>query len=272
MADEVLLERRGRVLLITLNRPDARNAINGGLTEGLVGAIEQLDGDDGLTAAVLTGAGKGFCSGMDLKAFAAGGPPRGLPRILEQGAEKPMIAAIEGFAMAGGLELALTCDLLVAAHGAKLGIPEVGVGLFAAGGGLYRLPQRLPYGVAMELALTADPITAERAFEYGLVTRLVDPGQAVDEALALAGTDRPQRPPGRGRLQAAHPRLPGLHRSRVLGDAEAADPRGLHLRGRQGGSPGLRREAGPGLERPLGRTPSGHGLARQTVDWPPARA
>ena len=186
MADEVLLERRGRVLLITLNRPDARNAINGGVTEGLVGAIEQLDGDDGLTAAVLTGAGKGFCSGMDLKAFAAGGAPRGLSRILEQGAEKPMIAAIEGFAVAGGLELALACDLLVAARGAKLGIPEVGVGLFAAGGGLYRLPQRLPYGVAMELALTADLIPAERAFEYGLVTRLADPGQAVDEALALA--------------------------------------------------------------------------------------
>jgi enoyl-CoA hydratase len=186
MADEVLIERRGRVLLVTLNRPDARNAINTELTEGLIGAIEELDEDDGLTAAVLTGAGKGFCSGMDLKAFAAGGPPRGLPRILEQGAAKPMIAAIEGFAMAGGLELALTCDLLVAARGAKLGIPEVGVGLFAAGGGLYRLPQRLPYGVAMELALTADPITAERAFEYGLVTRLADPGGAVDEALALA--------------------------------------------------------------------------------------
>jgi enoyl-CoA hydratase len=182
----VLTERRGRVLLVTLNRPDARNAINGELTEGLIGAMEELDDDEGLTAAVLTGAGKGFCSGMDLKAFAASGPPRGLTRILEQGAFKPMIAAIEGFAMAGGLELALTCDLLVAARGAKLGIPEAGVGLFAAGGGLFRLPQRVPYGVAMEMALTADPITAEQAFEYGLVTRLADPGQAVDVALALA--------------------------------------------------------------------------------------
>lgn len=186
MADTVLTERRGRVLLVTLNRPDARNAINGELTEGLIGAMEELDDDEGLTAAVLTGAGKGFCSGMDLKAFAASGPPRGLTRILEQGAVKPMIAAIEGFAMAGGLELALTCDLLVAARGAKLGIPEAGVGLFAAGGGLFRLPQRVPYGVAMEMALTADPITAEQAFEYGLVTRLADPGQAVDVALALA--------------------------------------------------------------------------------------
>ena len=186
MADEVVTERRDRVLLITLNRPEARNAINGGLSEGLGAAMDTLDGDDGLTAAVLTGAGKGFCSGMDLKAFASSGPPRGLPRILEQGTDKPMIAAIEGFAMAGGLELALCCDLLVAAKGAKLGIPEVGVGLFAAGGALFRLPRRLPYGVAMEMAITANPITAEQAFDYGMITRLAEPGQAVDVALALA--------------------------------------------------------------------------------------
>jgi enoyl-CoA hydratase len=186
VADEVLIERRGRILLITLNRPDARNALNSEITEGLLRAIDELDGDPGLTAGVVTGAGKGFCAGMDLKAFAASGPPKGVTRLLEQGADKPMIAAIEGFAMAGGLELALTCDLLVAAKGAKLGIPEVGVGLFAAGGGLFRLPQRLPYGVAMEMAITADPITAEQAHEYGLVTRLAEPGQAVDVALGLA--------------------------------------------------------------------------------------
>ncbi len=186
MADEVLTERRGRVLLVTLNRPDARNAINAELAEGLVRAIEELDGDDGLTAGVVTGAGRGFCSGMDLKAFAAGGPPKLFPKFLQEGSAKPLIAAIEGFAMAGGLELALTCDLLVAAKGAKLGIPEAGVGLFAAGGGLLRLPQRVPYGVAMEMALTADPITAEQAFGYGLVTRLAEPGEAVDVALGLA--------------------------------------------------------------------------------------
>ena len=186
MADEVLTERRGRVLLVTLNRPDARNAINSELCEGLGRAMDELDGEDGLTAAVLTGAGKGFCSGMDLKAFASSGPPRGLPRVLEQGTDKPMIAAIEGFAMAWGLELALCCDLLIAATGAKLGIPEVGVGLFAAGGALFRLPRRLPYGVAMEMAITADPITAEQGFEYGLVARLAEPGQAVDVALTLA--------------------------------------------------------------------------------------
>jgi enoyl-CoA hydratase len=186
VADEVLTERRGRILLITLNRPDARNAINSELSEGLVRAIDELDDDDGLTAGVVTGAGRGFCAGMDLKAFAAGGPPKALPRLLQQGAAKPLIAAIEGFAMAGGLELALTCDLLVAAKGAKLGIPEAAVGLFAAGGALLRLPQRVPYGVAMEMALTADPITAEQGFEYGLVTRLAEPGQAVEVALALA--------------------------------------------------------------------------------------
>jgi enoyl-CoA hydratase/carnithine racemase len=186
MADEVLTERRDRVLLITLNRPESRNAINTELAEGLVRAIDELDGDDGLTVGVLTGAGSGFCSGMDLKAFAAGQPPKGFMSFLENGSSKPLIAAVERFAVAGGLEVALTCDLLVAAGGARLGIPEVSVGLFAAGGGLLRLPDRLPYGVAMEMALTGEPITAEQAYEHGLVSRLAEPGHAVDEALALA--------------------------------------------------------------------------------------
>jgi enoyl-CoA hydratase len=186
MADEVLTERRDRVLLITLNRPESRNAINTELAEGLVRAIDELDGDDGLTVGVLTGAGSGFCSGMDLKAFAAGQPPKGFMSFLENGSAKPLIAAIERFAVAGGLEMALTCDLVVAAGGARLGIPEVSVGLFAAGGGLLRLPDRLPYGVAMEMALTGDPITAEQAYEHGLVNRLAEPGHAVDDALALA--------------------------------------------------------------------------------------
>jgi enoyl-CoA hydratase len=186
MADEVLTEVRGRVLLITLNRPDAMNAINTALASGLLDAIEQLDGDDGLTAGVLTGAGRGFCSGMDLKAFAAEGPPQGFDTFLVHGSRKPLIAAVEGFALAGGLEVALTCDLLVAADNVKLGIPEAGVGLFAAGGALLRLPRRVPYGVAMEMALTADPISAEQAHQYGLVTRLAERGQAVDVALELA--------------------------------------------------------------------------------------
>jgi enoyl-CoA hydratase len=135
---------------------------------------------------VLTGAGRGFCAGMDLKAFAAVGPPKGFDQFIRNGARKPLIAAVEGFALAGGLEVALTCDLVVAAKGIKLGIPEAGVGLFAAGGALLRLPRRLPYGVAMEMALTADPITAEQAFTYGLVTRLAEKGEAATVALELA--------------------------------------------------------------------------------------
>jgi len=186
MSDEVLSEVRGRVLLITLNRPDARNAVNSALAQGLLAAVEQLDEDKGLTAGVLTGAGRGFCSGMDLKAFAQDGFPRGFAELLQRESAKPLIAAIEGFALAGGLEVALTCDLLVAARGARLGIPEVSVGLFAAGGALLRLPRHLPYGVAMELALTAQPILAEQAHEYGLVTRLCEPGEAVERALDLA--------------------------------------------------------------------------------------
>ena len=186
MADEVLSEVRGRVLLITLNRPAARNAIDSALAQGLLAAVERLDEDDSLTAGVLTGAGRGFCAGMDLKAFATDGPPRGFDTFLERGSAKPLIAAIEGFALAGGLELALSCDLLVAARGVRLGIPEVAVGLFAAGGALVRLPRRLPYGVAMEMALTAQPISAEQALEYGLIARLAEPGEAVDRALELA--------------------------------------------------------------------------------------
>jgi len=186
MADEVLTEVRGRVLLITLNRPDAMNAINKPLAQGLLGAVAQLDGDSGLTAGVLTGAGRGFCAGMDLKAFAKGEPPDGMDEFIQNGAQKPLVAAIEGFALAGGLELALGCDLLVAAEGVKLGIPEAGVGLFAAGGGLLRLPRMVGYARAMEMALTADPMTAEEAHGYGLVSRVAAKGQSVDVALELA--------------------------------------------------------------------------------------
>jgi enoyl-CoA hydratase len=184
--DAVLTERRGRVLLITLNRPEAMNAINGALSQGLWNAVEQLNADDGLTAGVLTGNGRGFCAGMDLKAFARGEDIGPMMTFIQNGAEKPLIGAIEGFALAGGLELALACDLLVAARGARLGIPEVGVGLFAAGGGLLRLPSRVGYGRAMEMAITGDPITAELGFELGLVARLADKGGALDAALELA--------------------------------------------------------------------------------------
>ena len=182
----VLTERRGRVMVITLNRPEAMNAINGALSEGLRSAVQELDSDSGLTAGVVTGAGKGFCSGMDLKAFSRGEDIGPMLEFVQNGAAKPLVGAIEGFALAGGLELALSCDLLVAARGAKLGIPEVGVGLFAAGAGLFRLPGRVGYGTAMEMAITGDPITAEQAADHGLVSRLTEPGGALGEALALA--------------------------------------------------------------------------------------
>ncbi len=191
MAEEVLTERRDGVLLITLNRPEARNAVNLPLAEGIAVALEELDSDDSLSVGVLTGAGKGFCAGMDLKAFVSGERPwvgdRGFAGIVRRASVKPLIAAIEGFAVAGGLEVALACDLIVAARGAKLGIPEVKRSLVAAGGALLRLPRSLPYNVAMELALTGDSISAERAADLGLVNRLAEPGAAVEIALALAG-------------------------------------------------------------------------------------
>ena len=187
----VLTERRGGVLLITLNRPDARNSVNRALAEGLAAALDELDADGELQVGVLTGAGKGFSAGMDLKAFVAGESAwvgdRGFAGIVQRSSRKPLIAAVEGFAVAGGLEIALACDILVAAKGAKLGIPEVKRSLVAAGGALLRLPQRVPYGIAMELALTGDPISAERGYELGLVNRLAEAGGAVDAAIELAG-------------------------------------------------------------------------------------
>jgi enoyl-CoA hydratase len=186
----VLSERRDRVLLITINRPEQRNAVNAAVSKGIAEALDELDSDAALSVGVLTGAGKGFCSGMDLKAFVSGERPhvegRGFAGIVERPAEKPLIAAIEGFAVAGGLEIALACDMIVAARGARLGVPEVKRSLVAAGGALLRLPKVLPRTIAMELALTGDPIEAERAAELGLVNHLTEPGEAVQAALELA--------------------------------------------------------------------------------------
>jgi enoyl-CoA hydratase len=180
----------GKVCVITLNRPDARNSVNRDLAEQLAAALEALDADPALSVGVLTGAGKGFSAGMDLKAFLTGGMPtvpgRGFAGIVERSADKPLIAAVEGFALAGGLEIALACDLLVAGRSARFGIPEVGVGLFAAAGALMHLPRRVPYSVAMELALTGDPVGADRAAELGLVNRVVDDGTALAAAIELA--------------------------------------------------------------------------------------
>jgi enoyl-CoA hydratase len=186
----VITERRDGVLLVTLNRPDARNAVNAALAQGVADAMEELDGADELRVGILTGAGGGFCAGMDLKAFVRGESPfiegRGFAGIAQRPPAKPLIAAIEGFAVAGGLEVALSCDLIVAAAGARLGIPEVKRSLVAAGGALLRLPGRIPLNLATELALTGEPISADRAAELGLVNRVSDPGQAVDVALELA--------------------------------------------------------------------------------------
>jgi enoyl-CoA hydratase len=194
----VLTERRERVLLITINRPDQRNAVNAAVARGIADALDELDGDSDLTLGIITGAGKGFCAGMDLKAFVAGEVPyaddRGFAGITQRAATKPLIAAIEGFAVAGGLEVALSCDLIVAAKGARLGIPEVKRSLIAAGGAMLRLPRVLPRNLAMELALTGDPITAERGYELGLVNRLAEPGEAVNAAVQLAGEITPNGP------------------------------------------------------------------------------
>jgi enoyl-CoA hydratase len=187
----VLTERRDGVLLITLNRPAVRNAVDAALAEGVAHALDELDADAGLSVGVLTGAGGFFSAGMDLGAFVKGESPyfgdRGFAGITQRSAEKPLIAAIEGFALAGGLEIALSCDLIVAAKGAKMGIPEVKRSLVAAAGALLRLPRRMPYHLVMELALTGDFFPAERFHAHGLVNRLAEPGAAVDEALALAG-------------------------------------------------------------------------------------
>lgn len=189
MTDEVLVDRRDGVLLITINRPDARNAINQAVSDGLVEAASELNSDPALRVGVLTGADGAFCSGMDLKAFAKTGMPTALGKLMREGSpDKPLIAAVEGYALAGGLELALMCDLIVAAKNTRFGLPEAKVGLFAAGGGLLRLPQRMPVNVAMEMAVTGRPITAERAYELGVVSRLVDGGETLRQAEEIAAS------------------------------------------------------------------------------------
>jgi enoyl-CoA hydratase/carnithine racemase len=184
----VRVEAQDAVLVVTLERPEARNAVNLAVAEGIAAALDRLDGDDGLRVGILTGAGGTFCAGMDLKAFVAGERPhvegRGFAGIVEGPPRKPLIAAVEGWAVAGGFEIALACDLIVAARDARFGIPEVKRGLVAAGGALLRLPRR----VALELGLTGDPIGAERAYEMGLVTRVVEPGEALAAAFELART------------------------------------------------------------------------------------
>ncbi len=190
MTDKVLTERRGGVLVITLNRPEVKNAIDTETAWAVSHALDELDDDRTLVAGVLAGTGSTFCAGMDLKAFLAGEKPsvgdRGFAGIVERPPAKPLIAAVEGTAVAGGFEIVLACDLIVAADNARFGLPEVKRGLVAAGGGLMRLSRRIPFHLAMEWALTGEFVPAETAARFGLVNRLVPAGAAVDEAVALA--------------------------------------------------------------------------------------
>ncbi|MCZ2860367.1 crotonase/enoyl-CoA hydratase family protein [Blastococcus sp. VKM Ac-2987] len=188
--DKVLVERRGAVQVITINRPSARNALDGDVARAVAAAVDELDADGDLRAGVLTGAGGTFSSGMDLKAFLRGESPsiegRGLCGITRTPPRKPLVAAVEGWALAGGFELVLACDLVVAGRGARFGVPEVKRSLVAAGGAALLLPQRVPRAVALELLLTGEPIDAERAAAVGLVNRVVDEGAAVEAAVVLA--------------------------------------------------------------------------------------
>ncbi|MBK6510480.1 MAG: crotonase/enoyl-CoA hydratase family protein [Haliea sp.] len=190
MANEVLVDVTDGIMTVTLNRPEAKNAANRAVAVGVAAAMDQLDSDDSIRVAILTGAGGTFCAGMDLKAFVTGEMPmvegRGFAGLTEATPRKPLIAAIEGYALAGGMELAISCDLIVAADNAKFGIPEVKRGLAAAAGGLMKLPRQIPSRLAMELAITGDFITSQRAYEIGLVNQIVPAGTALEAAKALA--------------------------------------------------------------------------------------
>jgi len=189
--NEVRTERVGSALLITIDRPEARNAVNAAVATALSAALDDLEATPELRVGVLTGAGGSFSAGMDLKAALKGESPvvgdRGLGGLTEAELSKPLIAAVEGFALGGGFELALACDLVVAAEDAKFGLPEVKRGLIAAAGGVVRLPQRIPHHLAMELLLTGEPIDGRRAGELGLANRVVPNGETAAVALQLAG-------------------------------------------------------------------------------------
>jgi len=190
VADEVAVEVTDGVAVITINRPQARNAVNEAVARSIAAAIDELDPSPDVKAFVLTGAGGTFCAGMDLKGFAAGensaAGGRGFGGIAERPPAKPAVAAVEGYALAGGFEIALACDLIIASEEATFGLPEVTRGLVAGAGGLLRLPRRIPYHLAMEIALTGDRFPASRLHAAGLISRLVAPGEALANARPLA--------------------------------------------------------------------------------------
>src|SRR5262252_6418691 len=190
MPDAVLTDVGDGVAVITINRPEARNAVNGDVARGIAAAVEDFDARPDVRVIVLTGAGGTFSAGMDLKGFLSGDSPivadRGFGGLVQQPPAKPIFAAVEGYALAGGFELVLACDLIVASDTAKFGLPEVRRGLVAGAGGLLRLPRRVPYHLAMEIALTGEHFTAARLHQAGLVSRLTGAGQALAEARELA--------------------------------------------------------------------------------------
>lgn len=187
---DVLTEREDGILTITINRPAQRNAVNGAVSYGVCAAVDELDHRDDLRVGILTGAGGTFCAGMDLKAFLRGEVTRvahrGIMGIALTPPRKPLIAAVEGYALAGGFEAVLACDLVVAARDSQFGLPEAKRGLAAMAGGLLRLPRAIPKAIAMEMALTGGMISAERLERFGLINRLTAPGEALSEARALA--------------------------------------------------------------------------------------
>lgn len=191
MTDEVLTRDQDGILIVTINRPEAKNAMTKAAAEGIAAAMDRLDREDGLRVAIITGAGGTFCSGMDLKGFLRGETPsvpgRGFGGLTEAPPKKPLIAAVDGYALAGGLELMIACDMVVANSKAKFGIPEAKRGLVAGAGGLIRLPEQIPARIAMELAVTGDFIDADRAYQLGLINRVTE-GAALDAALELAAT------------------------------------------------------------------------------------
>lgn len=187
--EAVVTEVRDNILIITLNRPEVRNAVNRAMAEGVAAALDRLDEDPEIRVGILHGAGKSFCSGMDLKAFLKGESPgipgRGLAGLTRTPPAKPLIAAVEGYALAGGFELALACDLVVAHKDAQFGLPEVKRGLVATAGGVLQLPRQIARRLALELVLTGDFVSAARAYEIGLINQVTE-GDALEAALVLA--------------------------------------------------------------------------------------
>jgi enoyl-CoA hydratase len=185
-------ERRGMVEILRFNRPEARNAISPEVSTTMAGLLDAAEADAAVRAVVVTGTGPVFSAGADLKVVASGqgakigAAPGGFAGLVTRDFPKPIIAAVNGPALAGGFEIVLSCDLVVAADTARFGIPEVQRGLMAAAGALIRLPKRVPMAIALELTMTGDPITAPRALELGLVNRVVPAEQVLDEAVAIA--------------------------------------------------------------------------------------